>query len=811
MIHQVSHWGNHDSSSQVALLVALATGLSVLIRDGIRANEDPQVDPVPDNQSLITLMSLPWPRRDQEWYVRRWERSRTMTPDDPHKRQFEDDPENPDDPDGPEWTTHDRSTFPDNDTWNWNRRPSDLPDWTGDDVSESLSYGSMEEKEKTKVEEELAKRNLSLVRGSPSYKHQQAFRKTDPQATKMAKLGYMMGHATTKMKDRINLTRETATFDSQWVGDMSASPYCDKGLLRPHPGPCNSLSRYRSVDGTCNNLKNPTWGASFTPFRRALPPDYGDGVSSVRRAADGGDLPSARLVSTTVHLNKLADSRSYTVLTMTWGQFVDHDITLTALSKGSGGRSIPCCSEEILLQPSLYHPECNPIMIPKDDPFYAAFNQTCMEFTRSAPAPRCNFGPREQLNQQTAFLDGSIIYGTSEKQLASLRKHQDGLLQSQVTLDGRELLPASQDPDDGCNVEDQTHYDRFCFTSGDSRVNEQILLTVMHTVWARQHNLLALELKDLNPDWDDERLFQEARKILIAQIQHITYNEYVPSIIGPNFMKHLKLSPQVERDEPSHDYDEMIHPGIANEFAAAAYRFGHSQIQGLIQKIDGPGMNIEFAQLNTFLFNPYSLYDPGNMANLVRGEGAPATPAFGYIFSPQVTGRLFRGDSPFGLDLVSMNIQRGRDHGVGGYNRWRMYCGLPPASNFSDLARDMDAGALNSITKVYRSISPFCDYSPFDPSPGHLEFSMTFKMPSNRTLLNLLQTSVFPFLSQSPSEQLAEIHKSSLARVLCDNVPEMGSIQRWPLRKYATGNPRLPCSSMSIPRVDLGAWEEGDL
>lgn len=63
-----------------------------------------------------------------------------MTPDDPHKRQFEDDPMNPDDPDGPEWTAPDRSTFPDNDTWNWNRRPSDLPDWTSDDIRYSDVY-----------------------------------------------------------------------------------------------------------------------------------------------------------------------------------------------------------------------------------------------------------------------------------------------------------------------------------------------------------------------------------------------------------------------------------------------------------------------------------------------------------------------------------------------------------------------------------------------------------------------------------------------------------------------------------------------
>lgn len=153
------------------------------------------------------------------------------------------------------------------------------------------------------------------------------------------------------------------------------------------------------------------------PFRRALQPDYADGVSAPRRTHHNGTLPSARLVSLGVHRPSYSSDPKFTVMLAVFGQFLDHDITATALNQAQDGKPIDCCASD----EAAVHPECFAVQSGHGDPNYDRYNISCMNFVRSAPAPTGHFGPRQQLNQATAFIDGSVVYGVLDERVQRLR------------------------------------------------------------------------------------------------------------------------------------------------------------------------------------------------------------------------------------------------------------------------------------------------------------------------------------------------------------------------------------------------------
>jgi len=210
------------------------------------------------------------------------------------------------------------------------------------------------------------------------------------------------------------------------------------------PIPC-SQSRFRTADGSCNNLRNTRWGKSFECVTRLLDPEYADGciqlyvaieicinfsyqliigVSVPRVARSGQPLPNARTLSGSIHPQEDV-SANFTHMLMQFGQFLDHDISLSPVTQLRTG-AVQCC-------PRPTHPDCFEISIPKSDPFFAEVGKTCMNFVRSIPCQTCRFGPRLQINELTSFIDASSVYGNTRSETNALRD-RDGMKQTKLQI-----------------------------------------------------------------------------------------------------------------------------------------------------------------------------------------------------------------------------------------------------------------------------------------------------------------------------------------------------------------------------------------
>lgn len=676
---------------------------------------------------------------------------------------------------------------------------------------ESLEAALSQIHARERLEDDLQQRNVSLVKGSPAETFQTDFKRSHPVVVEAARQGSLYVEASRELKKRLNLSNEFVAFDLPLQGSLSLSDeFCNKTKIREVPADCEAYRRYRSIDGTCNNFNNPLWGASMTPLLRYLPPFYDDGISEFRRArVENEPLPNPRLLSTKLCLERNVESTSMSLLHMTLGQFLDHDLDFSPVVKGKDGKDLPCCPDVLGDDPSLIHPECAPIAIPEEDPFYAAFNQTCMEFVRSVADWQCELGPRMQVNEKTSYLDGSVVYGTDLAQSNSLRTFVGGLLTHQMT-DGEELLPPNPSMAE-CNKEAMASKGHFCFKSGDKRVNVQPHLTALHIVFSRRHNLIAKDLAGLNPAWDDEKLFQETRRIVVAELQHVVYAEYVASVLGPLYMRRFDLLP-LKGEKRTTFYTAEINAAVSASFSGAAFRFGHSQIPGNLQEMDAHGDTSSQSMSSAFM-NPFSLYTKGTLANLVRGELAQSATQVDCFFTPQVAGRLFRGELPFGLDLVAVNVQRGRDHGLPPYTAMRAVCNLPLVASFADLQPDIDGQAVKNLESMYSHVDDidlFIGGLMEQPVPGGL-VGPTFACILADQFLRLKVGDRYWYETDDldtrfEAAQLMEIRNSSLGRILCDVIPELKEVQMNPLRKMSAMNPLVNCSSFR--KVRFHPWKE---
>jgi len=205
----------------------------------------------------------------------------------------------------------------------------------------------------------------------------------------------------------------------------------------------------------------------------------------------------------------------------------------------------------------------------------------------------------------------------------------------------------------------------------------------MHTAFLREHNRIAQRLARYNPHWNDEKTFQETRRLIIAMLQHMVYNELMPRILNDDHMKRYGL-----RSSPigfSNDYEPTTDASIMMGFSSAAMRFPHTRIPDVQSMVDKTFTQRSDAQIfDTFDKPKFVLQNMGRaISDFARWLTSFPVMKDDRFVQDGVRDNLFLDRSGRSFDLVALNIQRARDQGIPPYNEWRKLCGLSPALHFA--------------------------------------------------------------------------------------------------------------------------------
>jgi peroxidase len=402
-----------------------------------------------------------------------------------------------------------------------------------------------------------------------------------------------------------------------------------------HPFPPN-----RAYDGTANNPDHPRWGSVGEQFIRLTSNAYADGVSR----PSGSDRPNARTISNKVcrQTESVPDRRGLSDLVSVWGLFLIH-----------GFQSFRAAEPEEQLG----------IVVPPDDDVFEP--GTIIPLSRAAydiSTGRAPSNLRRQLVNTTSYLDAALVYGIDFSRAGALRTFVNGAMK---TSEGN-LLPLNT-----FGLPNRVPGANF-FLAGDDRANTSFALCALHTLFVREHNRLAGEIASANPDLNDEEVFQRARRFVDAQIQAITYNEFLPALLGPN------------APSGSVAYEPRVNATISEVFSVVGFRFGHSVLSPRLVLLYDNGEVRLIPQRNSF-FNVEVIKRDG-LDPIFRGLASQVMQKT----DPRVTDDIRNQTIRFNvrIDLMAYDIQSAREFGIPDYNRVRQDMDLLPVRSFADITSD---------------------------------------------------------------------------------------------------------------------------
>ncbi|KAI3381691.1 hypothetical protein SNEBB_004586 [Seison nebaliae] len=603
---------------------------------------------------------------------------------------------------------------------------------------------------------------------------------------------------------------------------------------------CSTRSKFRTLLGVCNNINHKWWGVRKSPMLRLAKVNYESSRSTEhKKSENGGDLPNIRKI-TLESFNVPPNPNRPTVLTkskivnhfhMVFGQFLSHDLTQAS---GSESASCPCSKRQEGM--------CQSISISEDDKWLSNITE-CLKQTRKKTFTTSDECPgfRTPINGPNSWIDLSTVYGNSREEMALLRSFKNGLLEVTNGDQFRQLdfLPNSINCPFNSKVK--------CFRAGDPRVNENKLLMITHTIFMRLHNERARILSAINPSWEDERIFEEARHIAISEFQHVIYNEYLSVAIGDELMesfnlysfRHLSDWEAKETSQKSYldngffsGYDSNIDPRLAVEFNLA-FRFGHAQIRDTISIRDDKYKILKTEELRANYFNSEGLFDEkngGGISGYTHGMIADAASRMNNEVPIAIHSRLFQrtdqnGKVTSAQDLTSLDILRTRDFGAQSYVFWRKRCmkmifgRTETINSFDDLKQNNFVTISSETISKWKSL--FKNVNDIDLVTGGFG-----EKPRKNGIVGItfgcLLAEQFDRLKRgdrywyenSPTihpgafsrNQLTSIRQTSLSRILCDVIENMREIQPKAFRLPDSGHKVIRCARMKP--FDYSPWME---
>jgi hypothetical protein len=427
-----------------------------------------------------------------------------------------------------------------------------------------------------------------------------------------------------------------------------------------------ALALDRTIEGTNNHATLVNQGAANTPLiRRGYLPAYANNCTGAM--ISDAQRTGARTLSNALmaQSSSIPNARGLSNYISAWGQFLDHDIDLSTTSNGSGVNGWA------------------PIATPVGD----ALGPGPIAFTRSNFVV-ANDGHREQVNEVTTYIDGSQVYGSSTARAAALRTN--GGTGAKLLTSANNLLSYNTaglpNQNNGPTPASQL------FLAGDIRANENLLLTSLQTVFMREHNRLVDLIQVQQPGLNAEEQYQLARKIVGAEMQAITYKEFLPALMGG-------AAPTVG----GYAYDQGEEATITNSFAHAAFRFGHSVLPSTVTLAGSGGVVTGSLTLGSISSNPNQLTNnPGLVDELLRGAALQQCEEVDLKLVGAVRNIMFGPPGAGGTDLGAVDIQRGRDHGLPDYNTLREGYGLSRLTSFSQITSN--ATTQQALAAAYSSI-----------------------------------------------------------------------------------------------------------